>query len=125
MKQLRQLRKLPSSKRRLEDPGKREVLKIIEPEPDQPISLYDEVRQKDTKKSNLYGDVFIRETISLKKIAEDLMGLEEITRHRKKTLSMIKTMRDSTICQNQQRTLTTSSSSHMSMNLRTCASWSS
>ena len=70
---------LPYAEDDWQDPKQMEVPKILEP--DLPFTI--QTRQSDktrlTKKYNPYGDDFLVERIDLKKIVEEVVGLEEIT----------------------------------------------
>ena len=70
---------LPYAEEEWQDPEQTEVPKNLEP--DLPFTL--QTRQKDgtrpRKKYNPYGDDFVVDRIDLKKIVEEVVGLEEIT----------------------------------------------
>ena len=70
---------LPYAEEDWQDPEQREVPKNLEP--DLPFTI--QTRQKDRtrskKKYNTYGDDFVVDRISQKKIGEEVVGLEEIT----------------------------------------------
>ena len=70
---------LPYAKEDWQDPEQMEVPKKMEP--DLPFTI--QTRQSDrtrlTKKYNPYGDDFVVDRVDLKKIVEDVVGLEEIT----------------------------------------------
>ena len=70
---------LPYAEEDWQDPEQREVHKNLEP--DLPFTI--QTRQKDRtrskKKCNPYGDDFVVDRIDLKKIGEEIMGLEEKT----------------------------------------------
>ena len=70
---------LPYAEEDWQDPEQREVPKNLEP--DLPFTI--QTRQKDRtsskKKYNHYGDNFVVDRIELKKIGEEVVGLEEIT----------------------------------------------
>ena len=70
---------LPYAEEDWQDPEQIEVPKNLEP--DLPFTIH--TRQSDrtriTKKYNPYGDNFVVERIDLKKIVEEVVGLEEIT----------------------------------------------
>ena len=70
---------LPYAEKDWQDPEQREVPKNLEP--DLPFTI--QTRQNDRtiskKKYNPYGDDFVVDRIDLKKIGEEVVGLEEIT----------------------------------------------
>ena len=70
---------LPYAEEDWQDPEQREVPKNLEP--DLPFTIqtrqWDRTRSK--KKYNPYGDDFVVDRIDLKKIGEEVVGLEEIT----------------------------------------------
>ena len=70
---------LPYAEEDWQDPEQMEVPKNLEP--DLPFTI--QTRQSDrtrlTKKTNPYGDDFVVDRIDLKKIVEELVGLEEKT----------------------------------------------
>ena len=70
---------LPYVEEDWQDPEQMEVPKSLEP--DLPFTI--QTRQSDgtrlTKKYNPYGDDFVVDRIDLKKIVEELVGIEEIT----------------------------------------------
>ena len=70
---------LPYADKDWQDPEQREVPKNLEP--DLPFTI--ETRQNDRtiskKKYNPYGDDFVVDRIELKKIVEEVVGLEDIT----------------------------------------------
>ena len=70
---------LPYAEEDWQDPEQREVPRNLEP--DLPFTL--QTRQSDgtrpRKKFNSYGDDFVVDKIDLKKIVEEVVGLEEIT----------------------------------------------
>ena len=70
---------LPYAEENWQDPEQMEVPKNLEP--DLPFTIH--TRQSDrtrlTKKYNPYGDDFVVDRIDLKKIVEEVVGLEEIT----------------------------------------------
>ena len=79
MKELSDEETLPYAEEDWQDPEQIEVPKNLEP--DLPFTIH--TRQSDrtriTKKYNPYGDNFVVERIDLKKIVEEVVGLEEIT----------------------------------------------
>ena len=70
---------LPYAEEDWQDPKQMEVIKNLEP--DLPFTI--QTRQSDktrlTKKYNPSGDDFVLDRMDLKKIVEDLVGLEEVT----------------------------------------------
>ena len=69
---------LPYAEEDWQDPEQMEVLKNLEPDLPFAIQTRQSEKQRITKKYNPYGDGFIVDRIDLKKIAEELVGLEEI-----------------------------------------------
>ena len=82
---------LPYTKEDWHDPEQLEVPKNLEP--DLPFTI--QTRQSDrtrlTKKYNHYGDDFVVDRIDLKKIVEEVVGLEKITVSQDIDLSTITT----------------------------------
>ena len=70
---------LPYAEEDWQDPEQMEVPKNLEP--DQPFTI--QTRQSDrtrlTKKYNPYGDYFVVDTVDLKKIVVEVVGIQEIT----------------------------------------------
>ena len=70
---------VPYAEEDWQDPEKMEVPKNLEPD----LPFTTQTRQSDTsrltKKYNPYGDDFVVDRIDLKKIVEEVVGLEEIT----------------------------------------------
>ena len=62
-----------------QDPEQREVPKNLEPDLPFTIQTRQNDRTRSKKKYNPYGDDFVLDRIDLKKIGEELVGLEEIT----------------------------------------------
>ena len=70
---------LPYGEEDWQDPEQREVPKNLEPDLPFTIQTRQNDRMRSKKKYNPYGDNFVVDTIDLKKIGEEVMGLEEIT----------------------------------------------
>ena len=70
---------LPYAEEDLQDPEQMEVPKNLEPDLPFTIQTLQSDRTRLTKKYNPYGDDFVVDRIDLKKIVEELVGLEEIT----------------------------------------------
>ena len=62
-----------------QDPEQMKVPKNLEPDPPFTIQTRHNDRTRSKKKYNPYGDVFVVDRIDLKKIGEEVVGLEEIT----------------------------------------------
>ena len=62
-----------------QDPGQREVPKNLEPDLPFTIQTRQNDRTRSKKKYNPYGDDFVVDRIDLKKIVEEVVGLEDIT----------------------------------------------
>ena len=62
-----------------QDPEQREVPKNLEPDLPFTIQTRQNDRTRSKKKYNPYGDDFVVDRIDLKKIGEEVVGLEEIT----------------------------------------------
>ena len=69
---------LPYAEEDWRDPKQMEVPKNMEPELPFTIQTQQKDRRRLTKKYNPYGDDFVVDRIDLKKIVEELVGLEEI-----------------------------------------------
>ena len=70
---------LPYAEEDWQDPEQREVPKNLEPDLTFTIQTRQNDRTRPKKKYNPYGDDFVVDRIDLKKIGEELVGLEEIT----------------------------------------------
>ena len=70
---------LPYAEEDWEDPEQREVPKKLEPDLPFTIQTRQNERTRYKKKYNPYGDDFVVDSIDLKKIVEDVAGLEDIT----------------------------------------------
>ena len=70
---------LPYAKEDWQDPEQMEVPKKMEPDLPFTIQTLQKDRTRLTKKYNPYGDDFVVDRVDLKKIVEDVVGLEEIT----------------------------------------------
>ena len=73
---------LPYAEEDWQDPEQREVPKNLEPDLPFSIQTRHSDRTRSKKKYNPYGDDFVVDRRDLKKIGEELVGLEEITGHR-------------------------------------------
>ena len=70
---------LPYAEEDWQEPEQLEVPKNLEPDLPFRIQTRQSDRTRLTKKNNSYGDDFVVDRIDLKKIVEELVGLEEIT----------------------------------------------
>ena len=70
---------LPYAEEDWQDPGQREVPKNLEPDLPFTIQTRQNDRTRSKKKYNPYGDDFVVDRIDLKKIVEEVVGLEDIT----------------------------------------------
>ena len=70
---------LPNAEEDWQDPEKREVPKNLEPDLPFTIQTRQNDRTRPRKRYNPYGDVFVVDRIDLKKIGEEVEGLEEKT----------------------------------------------
>ena len=70
---------LPFAEEDWQDPEQREVPKNLEPDLPFTIQTRQNDRTRSKKKNNVYGDDFVVDRIYLKKIVEEIVGLEEIT----------------------------------------------
>ena len=70
---------LPYAEEDWQDPEQKEVPKNLEPDLPFTIQTRQNDRTRSKKKYNPYGDDFVVERIDLKKIGEEVVGLEEIT----------------------------------------------
>ena len=70
---------LPYAEEDWQDPEQREVPKSLEPDLPFTLQTRQNDRTKSKKKYNPYGDDFVVDRIVLKKIGEEVVGLEEIT----------------------------------------------
>ena len=70
---------LPYAEEDWQDPEKREVPKNLKPDLPFTIQTRQNDRTRSKKKYNPYGDDFVVDRIDLKKIVEDVVGLEDIT----------------------------------------------
>ena len=70
---------LPYAEEDWQDPEQMEVPKNLEPDLSFTIQTQQSDRTRLTKKYNPYGDDFVVDRIDLKKIVEEVVGLEEIT----------------------------------------------
>ena len=70
---------LPYGEEDWQDPEQREVPKNLEPDLPFTVQTRQNDRIKSKKKYNPYGDNFVGDRIDLKKIGEEVVGLEEIT----------------------------------------------
>ena len=70
---------LPYTEEDWQDPEQREVPKNLEPDLPFTIKTRQNDRTRSKKKYNPYGDKFVVDRIDLKKIREEVVGLEEIT----------------------------------------------
>ena len=70
---------LPYAEEVWQDPEQREVPKNLEPDLPFTIQTRQNDRARSKKKYNPYGDDFVVDRIDLKKIVEEVLGLEEIT----------------------------------------------
>ena len=62
-----------------QDPEQREVLKNLQPDLPFTIQTRQNDRPRSKRKYNPYGDDFVVDRIDLKKIVEEVLGLEDIT----------------------------------------------
>ena len=70
---------LPYAQEDWQDPEQREVPKNLEPDLPFTIQTHQNERTRSKKKYNPYGDDFVVDRIDLKKIGEEVVGLEELT----------------------------------------------
>ena len=70
---------LPYAEEDWQDPEQREVPKNLEPDLLFTIQTRQNDRTRTRKKYNPYGDDFVVDRLDLKKIGEEVLGLEEIT----------------------------------------------
>ena len=70
---------LPYAEEDWQDPEQREVPKNLEPDLPFTIQTRQNDRTRSKRKYNPYGDDFVVDRIDLKKIGEEVVGLEEIT----------------------------------------------
>ena len=70
---------LPYAEEDWQDPEQREVPKILEPDLPFTIQTRQNDRTRSKKKNNPHGDEFVVDRIDLKKIVEEVVGLEDIT----------------------------------------------
>ena len=70
---------LPYAAKDWQDPEQREVPKNLEPDLPFTIQTRQNYRTRSKKKYNPYGDDFVVDRIDLKKIVEEVVGLEDIT----------------------------------------------
>ena len=70
---------LPYAEEDWQDPEQMEIPKKLEPDLPFTIQTRKSDRTRITKKYNAYVDDFVLDRIDLKKIVEELVGLEEIT----------------------------------------------
>ena len=73
---------LPCAEEDWQDPEQREVPKNLEPDLPFTIQTRQNDRTRSKKKYNLYGDDFVVDRIDLKKIVEEVIGLEDRLCHR-------------------------------------------